>query len=127
MNRQHIIRRTMRAILAAALIAAMPGNAQQTTERYIPIGESPGVSYSYSYLGKIVEVDEAEHTITIEDEKGRHKMRVTEATKIWIDRSKRRRENTTGTYEDCEVGRTVEVMHLKDDSKTAAWIKIEAR
>lgn len=100
--------------------------AQQTTERYIPIGESPGVSGAYSYIGEIVAVDMDSHTLTVEDEAGRHTMRVTDATRIWLDRSRQRRAALEGDYEDCEVGRRVEIMHAQDDPMVAEWIKVEA-
>ena len=102
-------------------------SAQQTTERYIPIGASPGVSGEYSYIGEIVAVDMASRTMTVENEDGRHTMRVNDETRIWLDRSQRRRPALEGDYEDCEVGRRVEVMHRPDAPMVAAWIKIETR
>lgn len=110
-----------------ACLAAVPANSQQTTEQFIPIGASPGVSRILSYIGEVVAVDPATHTVTIRDEAGTYSFIVTNATRIWLDRSARKRENTTGTYADCEVGRTIEVMHLLDDTRTAAWIKIRTR
>lgn len=101
--------------------------AQQTTEQYIPIGKSPGVSGEYSYIGNIVAVDRSAHTISVEDGDRVRKIRVTDDTRIWLDRSKVRRENRKAAYEDCEVGRMIEVMHTHDDENIAAWIKIESR
>ena len=115
---------------AALLLVVLTGgwvSGQQTTERYIPIGQSPGVSGDLSYIGEIVAVDPATHTVMVRDDSGTRSIRVTETTRIWLDRSARKRENTTGTYEDCEVGRKVEVMHLLDDARTAVWIKIKVR
>ena len=65
--------------------------------------------------------------LTVEDEAGRHTLRVTEATRIWLDRSRRRQAALEGDYEDCEVGRRVEVMHTRDDPMVAEWIKVETR
>ena len=112
---------------ALALMSMSAASAQQTTEQYIPSGKSPGASGTYSYIGKIVAVDADYRSITVEDETGRHELKLSDATHIWLDRTKRKRKNTPGTFEDCEVGRSVEVMHLRDDSRTAAWIKIESR
>lgn len=53
-----------------ALLEAPVIDAQQTTEQYVPIGQSPGVSGKYSYIGKIVEVDQVAHTITVQSERG---------------------------------------------------------
>ena len=100
---------------------------QQATERYIPIGKSPGISREYSYVGKIVSVDRDTMTLVVEDDRGRHTFKVTEATQVWRDRSKRRRPALAGTYSDCRVGRQVELMYTKDDKKVARWIKIEER
>ena len=102
-------------------------SAQQTTERYIPIGASPGVSGEYSYIGEIVAVDMSRRMLTVEDEAGRHTIRVTEETRIWLDRSRRRQAALEGGYEDCEVGRRVEVMHTRDDPMVAEWIKVETQ
>lgn len=127
MNTAQLGKNVLWAALAVAAIAAAPTGAQQTTERFIPIGESPGVSNEYSYIGKIVAVDRDARTITVEHAGGVKSIRLTEQTKIWLDRSKRRRQNAVGGYEDCEVGRDVEVKYLRDDDGTADWIKIEAR
>ncbi|MBT8099021.1 MAG: hypothetical protein KJO82_04695 [Gammaproteobacteria bacterium] len=109
-----------------ALIVAGPAGAQKATERYIPIGKSPGASYEYSYIGKIIAVDADSHAITVRDDSADRQIHVTPDTRIWLDRSSHGGENSSGTFEDCEVGRTIEVMHLRDDSRTAAWIKVQA-
>ncbi|MDX1405018.1 MAG: hypothetical protein R3192_10795 [Woeseiaceae bacterium] len=113
-------------ILSSILFAVSAGHAQQTTERFIPIGQSPGISDKYSFIGEIVEVDAAKHTITLDSNRGRRTIDVTESTKIWLDSSGAKRKNTIGSYEDCQVGRRVEVMHLRDDESVADWIKIES-
>ena len=126
MTEGHMMKTLVRAALASLLLAATSLQAQQTTERFIPIGESPGVSGKYSYIGEIVAIDEASRTITVRDEDGDHQLRMTDETEIWVDRSDARKQNLTGSYEDCEIGRKVEVMHEIDDADTAAWIKIES-
>ena len=125
-NTMHIAGlRGLAVVAAAVLIHAVPVSAQVTTERYIPIGQSPGVSGKYSYVGRIVAMDESSHLMTVEDSKGRHQIKVTGKTQIWLDRNKSKRRNTTASYEDCEVGRRVEVMYTHEDKKVAKWIKIE--
>jgi len=116
---------TIFVMLAVGGLSAV--DAQQTTERYIPIGESPGVSGAYSYIGEIVAVDMSSRRLTLEDESGRHTMRVTDETRIWLDRSQRRLAALEGSYEDCQVGRRVEIMHMNDDPMVAEWVKVETQ
>lgn len=98
---------------------------EKTTEQFIPIGYSPGISNKYSYIGPIVAVDSSEHAITVEDARGARTVKVTAATRIWLDRSKKTQTNIVGGFSDCQVGRLVEVMYLHDDKTVADWIKIE--
>ncbi len=121
-----------RSLFAIILVGlAMSGMSsvygQQTTERYIPIGQSPGISGKYSYIGEIVSVDAAAHTIVVASDRGRMSIQMTPDTKIWLDRSGMKQTNTIGSYADCEVGRRVEVMHVRDDESVAAWVKIETK
>lgn len=109
------------------LLIGSPISAQQTTERYIPIGQSPGASNIYTYIGTIVAVDAERRTITVEDSQGRHEIRVSDATDIWLDNSANERANATASFADCEIGRKVEIMHRRDDEYAAAWIKIAGR
>jgi len=101
--------------------------AQETTEQFIPIGYSPGISNKYSFIGKIVGIDQETHTIVVDSNRGELVIKVMPMTRIWLDRSKSKRTNTVGSYSDCEVGRTVEVMHDHDNESVAVWIKIETR
>jgi len=112
----------MSPILGTSLI-----HAQQTTEQFIPIGYSPGISDKYSFIGIIVDVDQDTHTIEVDSNRGQRVIKVTPMTRIWLDRSKLKRTNTVGSYSDCEVGRKVEVMHDHDNESVADWIKIETR
>lgn len=101
-------------------------NAQQTTERYIPIGQSPGVSGAYSYIGRVIAIDPGRQTLSVDDHRGVHLIKVAATTSIWIDRSKSNRQNLVASYGDCKVGARVEVMYEPGDETTARWIKIEA-
>ena len=115
------------AILALACFGTSSTYGQQTTEQFIPIGKSPGVSDTYSFIGTIVAVDTSTHTIVVDSNRGEREVNVTEATRIWLDRSATKQTNTLGAYEDCEIGRKVEVMHEHDDETVADWIKIESQ
>lgn len=114
-------------VLWCVILGAPAVHSQQVAEQYIPIGYSPGISGKYSYIGPIVAVDRDAHTISVEENGERRVIKVTGATRIWLDRSKRRRENRVASEDDCEVGRKVEVMYRSDDRNAAAWIKIESR
>lgn len=114
-------------LVGCAMVGMSSVYGQQTTERYIPIGQSPGISGKYSYIGEIVSVDAAAHTIVVSSDRGRKTIIVTPETKIWLDRSTLKQTNTIGSYDDCEAGRRVEVMHIRDDDGVAAWIKIETK
>lgn len=116
-------------IVATLLVSPFLGtsliHAQQTTEQFIPIGYSPGISDKYSFIGIIVDVDQETHTIVVDSNRGERAIKVMPMTRIWLDRSKSKRTNTVGSYGDCEVGRKVEVMHAHDNESVADWIKIE--
>ncbi|MGI9204715.1 MAG: hypothetical protein ACR2Q3_11940 [Woeseiaceae bacterium] len=128
MNRRIPSNRLMSVVVLWCFILGAPtGYGQQIAEQYIPIGYSPGVSGKYSYIGPIVAVDRDAHTISVDENGQRRVIKVTGVTRIWLDRSKRRRENRVASEDDCEVGRMIEVMYLTDAKESAAWIKIESR
>ena len=112
------------ALLGAGALSV--ASAHIATERYIPIGESPGVSGEHSYIGTIQGTSPTTRSMTMTSEKGTYEVRMDSNTRIYVDRSKERKENLRGTYEDCEAGRRVEVkFHDNDPSKPAEWIKVE--
>lgn len=119
-------------LLIAAILLMVPflGTSliygQEATEQFIPIGYSPGISDKYSFIGKIIDVDQEAHTIVVDSNRGERMIRVTPTTRIWLDRSKQKRTNTVGSYSDCQVGREVEVMQEHDNESVADWIKIES-
>ena len=113
-------------LLTVSLAATNVVYGQQTTEQYVPIGQSPGISDEYSYIGNIVSVDRDAHTLTVRGERGTKTLSVLPGTRIWLDRSNVRKSNVTASYSDCEVGRKIEVMYDHDDQDVADWIKIEA-
>ena len=118
---------SIRALLFVCIIAAVsPTYGQQTTEQFIPIGKSPGISGEYSYTGAIVALDRAAQTISVEDNGEIRIIKVTTETSIWLDRSKIKRQNQLAGYDDCEVGRRIEVKYTELDKNVAEWIKIES-
>ena len=109
----------------AALYPAATALAQKTTERYIPIGQSPGVSHTLTEVGKIEAADSGRRSITITTPSGRLSLEVPPAAPIWVDRSRLRQTNLVGGFADLVPGRTVEVRFVDPDRKqAAAWVKV---
>lgn len=110
------------------MLAPLPAAAHPATERYIPIGESPGLSGRGTYIGRIRAIDEATHTLTVqsEDSAERQTILITPASDMWIDGTRRGRPSADASFEDCRRGRRIEVK-LHEGSREADWVKIEAR
>ena len=118
-----MLRRSIGALLLTFCL--IPAVAHEETERYIPIGQSPGISGKYSYVGPIQSVDTAQHAVIVEDSSGRHAIKVTPRTRIYLDRSASGLTNLTGHFEDCRIGHTVEIKYVDYRTKDEAdWIKI---
>ena len=117
------------ALLSAGLITALALGASTVlahpaTERYIPIGKSPGVSQTAT-TGVIEAVNVAARSIRVGGREAGHWVRLTDRTRIWLDRTHRAKNNLIGRFRDCAVGRTVEVRYEDPESRAvAAWIKI---
>jgi hypothetical protein len=101
---------------------------QQSTEMFVPIGQSPGLS-GRTMLGTVDSVDVARGTLTMTNAAGeRYTVRVGEKTWIWLDRSGVRQPNGEGSLSDCEPGQRIEVYYgnVEPDDGEAVWIKMEA-
>ena len=119
--------RSVRVAVLLPLLLGWTGaaDAQRTTEQYIPIGQSPGISGVRSYVGAITAVDPQRRTFTVQDTTGSRTIKVVEGTRIWQDRSAERLSNEAGDMSDLRVGRRVEVKYLDDQTRdTADWIKV---
>ena len=116
--------------LAAILVVLAAGGShahgQEATERFIPIGQSPGQSGKTTLIGSIQSVDAQGRQLTIATAAGASKISVTERTKIWIDRSASKETNSLGSVADLQAGRRVEVKWDAKDKSRAEWIKVEA-
>lgn len=113
-------------VVMAALCTVSEAAGQRETERYIPIGESPGLSGVYTYLGPITRVDSVALTITVGDSTGPRTIRISPKTRIWLDRTKLRQTNLTGRFADLQAGRRVEVKYQDAARREAAdWVKVE--
>ncbi len=117
----------MRTISTASLIFILLGSvsaayAQKATEIYIPIGQSPGLSGKYTYMGNIESVNKQKQTIKAD---GRE-IEIARDTKIWLDRSALKASNTAVSFADLESDRQVEIKYVDADRKQVAeWIKIK--
>jgi hypothetical protein len=103
--------------------------AQKATEMFIPIGQSPGLSGKHTLIARIEAVNPPTRTLTLKDESVTRTVRITEQTKIWLDRSKLQQPNRTGTFADCRVGSLAEIKFLLNERKeggVAEWIKVQA-
>ncbi len=49
---------------------------------------------------------------------------MTSATLYYVDRTGERKQNATGSFEDCQVGLRMEA--YVDDEGNAIWVKVEA-
>ena len=110
--------------ISFALMAASAAMAQQTTEVYIPIGESPGVSGQDSIIGTITDIEYDDYTMTISADGESHAVSITPDTRYYIDRSDDKERSKAGTFDDCREGQRIEA--YVDDNGDAIWIKIDA-
>ena len=114
------------ALLIAAPCWTQPARAQKATEQFIPLGRSPGLSGTYTHIGKIAAVDLRSRSLTVVGARGaRRQVDVPESARIWLDRSPLGLGNVSGSLADCQVGRTVEVTFEDPElRRAAAWIKV---
>ncbi len=122
----------MRMLLRAAVLlivsAAAPGpvHPQKATEQFIPLGQSPGASGKLTWIGEITTTDARARTLTIAEGDTPRTVKITEKTRIFVDRSKLKQTNLTGTFADLQKGRRVEVKYgdpvLKQETD---WVKVE--
>lgn len=108
--------------LCLLLIAGSAALAQQATEVYIPIGESPGVSKRDSIIGSITSVDHERYQLAISTAGESRTITMTPSTRYYIDKSSDRKQNSYGTFDDCEAGQRIEA--YADDDGNAVWVKI---
>ena len=111
-------------LLSALVAAASTALAQEATERYVPIGQSPGMSGKTS-IGIVQAVNTQARSITVATSGNSASMKWSERTRIWIDRSRQQLSALRGGTNDIQVGRRVEVKPDKNDRNLAEWIKVE--
>ena len=108
------------------LCAVSHAHGQRATEQYIPIGQSPGLSQKYTSVGEITEVNQRDRTITVADPAGSRTVKISEKTRIWLDRTKLKQPNVTGRFPDLKKARRVEVKYEDPERRQIAdWVKVE--
>ena len=113
-------------LLLALLCGTYPAHAQKATERYIPLGRSPGLSTRYTTVARIDSVDPTSHTLTASGTLGTLTVKITDRTKIWLDRTPVGLTSVPGEFADCQPGRTIEVKYEDHARKRLAeWVKIQ--
>lgn len=108
------------------LCAGSSAQGQKATERFIPIGQSPGVSQKYASIGPISDVNARDQTVTIAEPAGPRTIRISKKTRIWLDRTPIKRPNLTGRFADLKIGRRAEVKYEDPERRQVAdWVKVE--
>lgn len=106
--------------LSAASVVGHPA-----TERYIPMGQSPGVSNNQSYVGPIRSVNTENNGFTMTTDSREKYIKMTERTPVFLFSTSGAPGNKLGSYADCENGRNVEVYLDADDN--VVWLKVQTR
>lgn len=118
---------SMTLVTVLSLLAASEISAQRATERFIPIGESPGLSVAHTDIGRILSFDAASRTLSLESGGSTRAVRITDDTRIWVDRSASKLSNLDGDTSDLTAGRRVEVSFVDPGRRQAAnWVKVAA-
>lgn len=101
-------------------------HGQKQTERFIPLGQSPGISGKYTTIGKIQTVNGQSRTLVIANESGTYTVKITDRTKIWLDRSKSKLSTIHASMTDLKPGSLAEVKYEDENKHIAEWIKVQA-
>lgn len=103
-------------------------HGQKAVERFIPLGQSPGLSGTVTVMGTVEAVDARARRITIDSPGEASRATVTDDTRIWLDRSRLRRPVRNGSFQDLRPGLPVEVKYREDAERgrgEAEWIKVQ--
>ena len=114
------------AVIGVWIGTAAPARGQQSTEMFIPIGQSPGLSGTATVIGELESIDAEKRTLTVIGPDGARAVVTTERTRIWVDRTRVGLPNHVGTLSDLQPGRRVEIKFQKaGEERVAEWIKVE--
>lgn len=119
--------RTAIALSALLLVAALTAQGQQATERFIPLGHSPGMSGKTTLMGTIGSVNGSDRSLAVQSAAGSQAVKTTPATRIWLDRSAAGQPTVAATIADLRPGQRIEVKFTDPSQRTTAdWIKVTA-
>lgn|SRR5262245_7442386 len=108
------------------LAAAGTAHAQRSTEQFIPIGQSPGVSQKQTAICTVESMNLRDGVLTASESGVRRLIRVTPKSHVWLDRSKLKLPNLEGGPADLQPGRKIEVKFENPVLRQVAdWIKVE--
>lgn len=113
------------AVVLACIAIPQLAQSQKTTEVYIPIGSSPGVSTTESLIGTISRLDYEARSIELVARDGSKTIYVDDKTVYYVDRSAYGKMSAAGDMSDCKVGLVIEVFGADNDA--VQWIKIKAK
>ena len=127
MRTKKIILKSKKAWLLTIIICAFSLflHAQKETEVFIPIGKSPGVSGKYSMVCTVQTIQVNDSIMTIKQDSGNMNLKITEQTKVYLDKSKLKLQNKKGTVADIKPGMTMEVKYVDNKpGNPIDWIKV---
>lgn len=114
---------------ALALVLLLFGShpfAQEMTERHIPVGAYPYLKSEYLSAGTITNVDSEARTLTLDVDGGERSFRLTESTKIWLDRSHFGQSTQDGELSELTAGLKAEVRSFGPSRPDLAyWVKVQ--
>jgi hypothetical protein len=120
-------RRSITLLSLLTLATGTIAQAQRTTERFIPLGQSPGLSGKVTLIGSVSAVDRGDGSLAVQSSAGSQRVKVTNATRLWLDRSGAQQPTQSATMADLRPGRRIEVKFTDDSDRSVAdWIKIDA-
>ena len=100
--------------------------AQKSTELYIPLGRSPGLSDSYNLIGNVEAVDNQNRSLIVIGSTGRFTVYTTEDTLYFLDKSRLQQPNRYGIFSDVKPSMKVEVrFEAGKRHRPAEWIKLQ--
>ena len=116
-----------RMLMAGCLLVAASGaQAQQATERFVPIGQSPGVSGKYAMMGTVVGYADGMLTVASPAYPQPQRVRMMPSTRVWLDRSAAGQAALSGGAADLVAGRRIEIGYANAASRDAAsWVKVQ--
>lgn len=122
--------RTFTLTLLTALALAGAASAQQATEQFIPIGQSPGAltmqGQVTSSAAPAAAGGEGSVSMTSEAAPAGVSYVVGPNTRVYIDNSTHGHPNTLGSMADVQPGRAIEVSIPNLQTPVATWIKVRA-